>query len=160
MFAIAPQSVSLIVPGADGPMPEIVFRNDGEDVSRSVMEIVLGGDRHILTFNTRGSLVDQQFTEVAHVEDETVAEEFHSDPDPQTGGSAPLIYEKASDDSPKQAGQSDPNIVMPPPNEGVPAQTSPEEAPGDPNAVMPSPVAATEPPPASSPIPLGTPPAP
>lgn len=84
MFAITPQSVTLIVPGADGPMPEIVFRNDGEDVSRSVMEIVLDGDRHILTFNTRGMLVDQQFVEYVEPESEKAAELFTEDGFPPT----------------------------------------------------------------------------
>lgn len=70
MFSIAPQSVTLIVPGFDD-QATLLFRNDADDVSRSILELtVLGVGRHILTFNTRGNLVEQQFVEAAHDIDE------------------------------------------------------------------------------------------
>jgi hypothetical protein len=63
MFSIhAPQSCSLITPGADGPFTMLDFAVDGGDTSRCVLEITTSeGDTHILTFNQRGLLVDQQF---------------------------------------------------------------------------------------------------
>lgn len=63
MFAITtPQTVTLTIPGDDGPSTLINFRTNDADTSRCVLEIVTPeGDTHRLTFNVRGSLVDSQF---------------------------------------------------------------------------------------------------
>lgn len=65
MFAIAtPQTVTLTIPGDDGPSTLINFRVNGEDTSRCVLEIVTPeGDTHRLTFNVRGQMVDSQFVD-------------------------------------------------------------------------------------------------
>lgn len=65
MFAIAtPQTVTLTVPGDDGPSTLINFHVNGEDTSRCVLEIVTPeGDTHRLTFNVRGQMVDSQFVD-------------------------------------------------------------------------------------------------
>lgn len=65
MFAIAtPQTVTLTIPGDDGPSTLINFRSNGADTSRCVLEIVTPeGDTHRLTFNVRGQMVDAQFVD-------------------------------------------------------------------------------------------------
>lgn len=64
MFAIAtPQTVTLTIPGDDHPSTLINFRTNDADTSRCVLEIVTPeGDTHRLTFNTRGQMVDSNFT--------------------------------------------------------------------------------------------------
>lgn len=63
MFKLhTPQSLTLTVPGEDGPFTLVNFRTNGADTSRCIMEIVTpDGATHRLTFLTGGHLVDQQF---------------------------------------------------------------------------------------------------
>lgn len=63
MFALhTPQTVTLAVPGEDGPFTTINFRTAEGDTSRCIMELVTPeGDIHRVTFTTRGALVDTQY---------------------------------------------------------------------------------------------------
>lgn len=72
MFKLhTPQSITLAVPGEDGPFTLINFRTNGTDTSRCVMEIISGdGDMHRLTFTSGGALVDQQFISRDHAEND------------------------------------------------------------------------------------------
>ena len=53
MFAVAPQTVPV------GTMT-LIFRPDGDDVSKSVLDVVSADGTHVLTFNTRGGLIGQR----------------------------------------------------------------------------------------------------
>jgi hypothetical protein len=89
MFAITtPQTVTLTIPGDDGPSTLINFRTDGDDTSRCVLEIVTPeGDTHRLTFSTRGTLVDSQFV------DHDSAPEAPVRPDPQLDEPETPVYD-------------------------------------------------------------------
>ncbi len=73
MFAIAsPQTVPLTTPGEDGQPISLTFhtgtKSDPHDVSMSTIDVLMpNGDVHVLTFNTRGQLVDVTFVE--HVDE-------------------------------------------------------------------------------------------
>lgn len=63
MFAIASQTVSLIVPGEDA-VGTITFSGDGGDVSQCTMTMAPPhGASHVLRFNRHGQLIDQQHLE-------------------------------------------------------------------------------------------------
>jgi hypothetical protein len=70
MFMIhTPQTVTLAVPGEDGPFTTLNFRTDGADTSRCVLELVSpDGDIHRVTFATRGHLAGTQYIDHEHPE--------------------------------------------------------------------------------------------
>lgn len=65
MFAIQPQTISLIVPGAD-EVPTMTFANDGADTSKCILTLASSdGKRHVVRFHRHGQLIDQQFIDAA-----------------------------------------------------------------------------------------------
>ena len=63
MFSVLNQTVHVITPG-DDRVCTVSFRDDGDDVSKSIMEITdRNGYRSVLTFHTNGMLIEQQWIE-------------------------------------------------------------------------------------------------
>lgn len=99
MFAVQPQTVQAIVPGDDRGF-SLTFRNDADDVAKSILEITLpDGERIILTFNTRGALIEQTFVEAAQAEEgDAVQQDEHPSQTAYDGPPAPLTdYDPSTD---------------------------------------------------------------
>ena len=97
MFAVAPQTVPV------GTMT-LTFRPDGDDVSRSVLDVVSADGTHVLTFNTRGGLIGQRWLPADDAQSET------PEPEPAKGSDdgEEVKTDEGQDYAPVEAGEKQP----------------------------------------------------
>lgn len=93
MFAVAPQTVPV------GTMT-LTFRPDGDDVSRSVLDVVSADGTHVLTFNTRGGLIGQRWLPADDAQSEA--------PEPKGVPDVEEVQAEEPDYAPVEAGEDQP----------------------------------------------------